>query len=105
MADKNIDSKTFQPVLLKAFAYGDSVEFNNKIQYASLLFYDKDKDISYIAYVRGANKAEISILAFNNKDQQTTLVKTAPLSYPFPASIEKLPTLSPSNRNLLVTHM
>ncbi|MBF0338007.1 MAG: VCBS repeat-containing protein [Nitrospirae bacterium] len=102
---KNIDGKTFQPVLLKYFAYGDPAEFNNKIQYASLLFYDKDKDISYIAYVRGVNKPEIAILAFNNKDQETTLVKTAPLSFPFPVAIEKLPTLSPSTRELLVTHL
>ncbi|MBF0317254.1 MAG: VCBS repeat-containing protein [Nitrospirae bacterium] len=101
---KNIDGKTFQPILLKSFPYGDTVEFNNRIQYASLLFYDKDRDISYISYVRGANSSEMSILAFNNKDQQTTLVKTAPLSYPFPVVIEKLPSLSPSSRNLLVTH-
>ncbi|KJU86488.1 integrin-like protein [Candidatus Magnetobacterium bavaricum] len=102
---KNIDGKTLQPILLKLFAYGDAVEFNNKITYASLLFYDKDKDISYITYVRGVNKPEVSILAFNNKDQQTTLVKTAPLSYPFPIAIEKLPTLSPSNRSMIVTHL
>ncbi|MBF0537502.1 MAG: VCBS repeat-containing protein [Nitrospirae bacterium] len=101
---KNIDGKTFQPILLKSFAYADPAEFNNKIQYASLLFYDKDKDISYIIYVRGLNQSEISILAFNNKDQQTTLVKTAPLNYPFPVAIAKLPSLSPSSRNFIVTH-
>ncbi|MBF0343402.1 MAG: VCBS repeat-containing protein [Nitrospirae bacterium] len=101
---KNIDGKTFQPILLKSFPSNDPTEFNNKIQYASLVFYDKAKDISYIAYIRGAKKSEISILAFNNKDQQTTLVKTEPLGFPFPVHLEELPVSSNTSRDFIVTY-